>query len=236
MVEKGPLPCGSGSDRPPCRSMILAPAGTPAPTNGRMSPDRIRKHPKDFFAGFGSHICKPMIETIIPRKELYLMKSTKVMIPVALLISLFLAVTVYAGPGRWGGGMGPCGAMLGDLTKEQQKQVESLRLDLLKKTEPLRAQMSQKRIEMMELASKDNPDEQAIEKTRQEIWALQDTMRNERRAMSAKFRSLLTPEQRQKLGAFGPGAGMGRGACCGGEQGMGRGRACPGCPMQMSNR
>lgn len=59
------------------------------------------------------------------------MKSTKVMIPVALLIALFLAVTVYAGPGRWGGGMGP-GAMLGDLTKEQQKQVESLRLDLLK--------------------------------------------------------------------------------------------------------
>lgn len=164
------------------------------------------------------------------------MKSTKVMIPVALLIALFLTVTVYAGPGRWGGGMGPSGAMLGDLTKEQQKQVESLRLDLLKKTEPLRTQMSQKRIEMMELASKDNPDEQAIEKKRQEIWALQDTMRNERRAMSAKFRSLLTPEQRQKLGAFGPGAGMGRGACRGGVQGMGRGRTCPGCPMQMSNR
>ena len=106
------------------------------------------------------------------------MKSTKVVIPVALLIALFMAVTVYAGPGRCcggGGGMGPGGAVWGDLTKEQQKQMESLRLDLLKKTEPLRAQMSQKRIEMMELASKDSPDEQAIEKKRQEIWALQDT-------------------------------------------------------------
>jgi len=164
------------------------------------------------------------------------MKSTKVVIPVALLIALFLAVTVYAGPGRWGGGMGPGGAVWGDLTKEQQKQVESFRLDLLKKTEPLRAQMSQKRIEMMELTSKDNPDEQAIEKKRQEIWALQDTMRNERRAMSTKFRSLLTPEQRQKLGASGPGGGMGCGGGFGGGQGMGRGRACPGCPMQMSNR
>jgi Spy/CpxP family protein refolding chaperone len=130
--------------------------------------------------------------------------------------------------------MGPGGAVWGDLTKEQQKQVETLKLDLLKKTEPLRAQMSQKRIEMMELTSKDNPDEQAIEKKRQEIWDLQDTMRNERRAMSTKFRSVLTPEQRQKLGAFGPGAGMGGGF--GGGQGMGRGRACPGCPMQMSNR
>jgi len=164
------------------------------------------------------------------------MKSTKVVIPVALLIALFLAVTVYAGPGRWGGGMGPGGAMWGDLTKEQQKQAESLRLDMLKKTEPLRVQMSQKRIEMMELTSKDNPDEQAIEKKRQEIWGLQDTMRNERRAMSAKFRSLLTPEQRQKLGTFGLGAGMGCGAGFGGGPGMGRGRACPGCPMQMSNR
>ncbi len=165
------------------------------------------------------------------------MKSTKVVIPAALLIALFLAVTVYAGPGRWGGdGMGPGGAAWGDLTKEQQKQMESLRLDLLKKTEPLRAQMSQKRIEMMELTSKDNPDEQAIEKKRQEIWVLQDTMRNERRAMSTKLRSLLTPEQRQKLGAFGPGAGMGCGCGFGGGQGMGRGRSCPGCPMQMSNR
>jgi len=165
------------------------------------------------------------------------MKSTKVMIPAALLVALFVAVTVYAGPGRGGGGgMGPGGAVWGDLTKEQQKQVESLRLDVLKKTEPLRSQISQKRIEMMELSSKDNPDEQAIEKKRQEIWALQDAMRNERRAMSTKFRSLLTPEQRQKLGAFGPGAGMGCGAGFGGGQGMGKGRACPGCPMQMSNR
>ena len=164
------------------------------------------------------------------------MKSTKVVIPVALLIALFLTVTVYAGPGQWGGGMGPGGAMWSDLTKEQQKQVESLKLDLLKKTEPLRAQMSQKRIEMMELTSKDNPDEQAIEKKRQEIWALQDSMRNERRAMSTKFRSLLTPEQRQKLGPLGPGAGMGCGGRFGAGQDMGRGNACPGCPMQMSNR
>jgi len=165
------------------------------------------------------------------------MKSTKVVIPVVLLIALFMAVTVYAGPGRWGGGcMGPGGPVWGDLTKEQQKQEESLRLDLLKKTEPLRAQKSQKRIEMMELASKDNPDEQAIEKKRHEIWALQDSMRNERRAMSTKLRSLLNPEQRQKLGAFGRGAGMGCGDGFGGGQGMGRGRACSGCPMQMSNQ
>jgi Spy/CpxP family protein refolding chaperone len=164
------------------------------------------------------------------------MKPTKIMIPVALVITLFLAVTVYAGPGRWGGGMGmgPFGAVWGDLTKDQQKQVESLRLDLLKKMQPLQAQMSQKRIEMMELASKDNPDEKAIEKKRQEIWSLQDTMRSERRAMSSKFRSLLTPEQRQKLGAFGPGAGIGCGGCFGG--GMARGRAFRGCPMQSFNQ
>jgi len=36
--------------------------------------------------------------------------------------------------------------------------------------------------------------------------------------MSTKFRSLLTPEQRQKLGPLGPGAGMG----CGGRFGAGQ--------------
>ena len=56
-------------------------------------------------------------------------------------------------------------------------------------------------------------------------------MRNERRAMSTKFRSFLTPEQRQKLGTFGPdGGGMGCGGGFGGGQGMGKGRGLSGLP------
>jgi hypothetical protein len=85
--------------------------------------------------------------------------------------------------------------------------------------EALRSEVAQKRIEMLDLASKDKPDEQAIEKKRQEIWALKDSMRNDRRAMGTKIRSLLTPEQKQKLGPF-AGIGMDKG-------GMGFGGGCP---------
>jgi Spy/CpxP family protein refolding chaperone len=108
-----------------------------------------------------------------------------------------------------------------------------MRTEFMKKQEAVRSQMAQKRIELLELASKDKPDEQAIEKKRQEMWALQDQARDERRAMGTKFRALLTPEQRQKLGPVGMGMGFGRGAggCgfgagCGG--GAGRGCGGPG--------
>ncbi len=160
------------------------------------------------------------------------MKMGRIVIAVSLLLGLLVTGTVYAA-GCCGGMGGPqSGAVLGDLTKEQQKQVAELRTEFLKKQEQLRAEMGNKRIEFMELAQKDNPDEQSVEKKRQEIWSLQDAMRNERRAFQTKFRTILTPEQRQKLG---PGTAMGCGACggCAGPQ-AGRGAGCPGCPLGTS--
>ena len=124
---------------------------------------------------------------------------------------------------------GQPGLVPGDLSKEQQKQVADLRTEFLKKQEQLRAEMGKKRIELMELAQKEGPDEQAIEKKNQEIWSLQDAMRNEARTFGTKFRALLTPEQRQKLG---PETGMGC-AGCGGPR-FGRNAGCPGCPWNTS--
>jgi Spy/CpxP family protein refolding chaperone len=147
------------------------------------------------------------------------MKTARsILIPV--IAAILLAVPfAYAGQGGWGGGScckggGP--AIMGDLSKEQQQQMTALRIETMKKTEGIRSEMSKKRIELMELTSKENPDEQAIQKKKEELWALQDQMRNERRAMSTKARALLTPEQRAKLGPFGPGGG-----------GKGFGRGCP---------
>ncbi|MBI4965585.1 MAG: periplasmic heavy metal sensor [Desulfomonile tiedjei] len=167
------------------------------------------------------------------------MKFNKVTVLAASLLVLLLASVLYAGPGGWGGGpgaMGRGGAFWGDLSKEQQEKVTSLRLESLKKQEALREQMAKKRIELMEMTSKDKADEGAIQKTREEIWALQDQMRNEGRAMSTKLRSVLTPEQKEKFGNFGPGAGCGFGGgrgfggCCGGGQaGFGGGRGPGGC-------
>jgi Spy/CpxP family protein refolding chaperone len=125
------------------------------------------------------------------------------------------------------------------LTPEQQKQVDALRLDFIKKTESLRTEMRQKRIELMELAGKDKADDQAITKKRQEIWDLQDKMRTERRVFETKCWSLLTPEQKQKLGPTagmgfgrGRGCGFGPGGCCGTGPGFGRGKGWTGSPDQ----
>jgi zinc resistance-associated protein len=172
------------------------------------------------------------------------MRFNKVTVLAASLLVLMLASVLYAGPGGWGagsccGGSGP--ALWGDLSKDQQEQMSSLRLEFLKKQETVREQMAKKRIELMEMASKDKADEEAIQKKKEEIWALQDQMRNEGRAMNTKLRSLLTPEQKEKFGGFGPGAGgsmgMGpgfgggpRGGCCGaGQGGPGRARGFGGC-------
>jgi Spy/CpxP family protein refolding chaperone len=158
------------------------------------------------------------------------MKVARMMIAAAALLGLLLTSAVYAG-GCCGGMVGgQPAAALGDLTKEQQKQVADLRTDFLKKQEQLRSEMGKKRIELMELAQKESPDEQSIEKKNQEIWSLQDAMRNEARTFGTKFRALLTPEQRLKLG---PGTGMGGGAF-GAGPGFGRGSGCSGCTWNTS--
>jgi len=167
------------------------------------------------------------------------MRFTRATVLAASMMVLLIASGASAQQmGCCAGGPGGGGAVWGDLTSEQQKQVTSLRNEFFKKQETLRSDMAKKRIELMELASKDNPDEPAIDKKKQEIWTLQDAMRNEGRAMSAKFRALLTPEQKQKFGATGPGfGGMGRGGCGfgAGGCGFGGGRGCGGCSGRISS-
>ncbi len=128
------------------------------------------------------------------------MKKTNFFVAVMCVAALIGVTAAYAGPYGWGPGGGKGAAFWNELTPDQKKEFTSLRTEFMKKQEALRSQMAQKRIELFELASKEKPDEQAVEKKRQEIWALQDTMRNEQRAFGTKIRSLLTPEQREKLG------------------------------------
>jgi Spy/CpxP family protein refolding chaperone len=168
------------------------------------------------------------------------MRFTRATVLTAGLMVLLVASAASAqGMGWRSGGAGTGAAIWGDLTSEQQKQMSGLRNEFFKKQETLRSDMAKKRIEMMEMASKENPDELAIDKKKQEIWALQDSMRNEGRAMSTKLRALLTPEQKQKLGPGGPGfggmnPGTGRGFG-GGGCGFGGGRGCGGCAGRLSS-
>ncbi len=153
------------------------------------------------------------------------MRFTKLSVLIGSMAILLLASTAFA-QGCCGAGAANGPAVWSDLTPEQQKQATALRTEFLKKQEALRSDMAKKRIEMMELASKEKPDEAAIEKKRQEIWGLQDDMIKESRTMGVKFRALLTPEQKQKLASMGPRfQGTGPGACCG----LGSNAGCGGC-------
>jgi Spy/CpxP family protein refolding chaperone len=145
---------------------------------------------------------------------------------------VLITVAVSAAYGQTGccAVQGNCPMIAGQLTPDQQKQLTELRIDFLKKQEAVRAELSKKRIELLEMASKQNSDEDAIEKKRQEIWSLQDSLRNESRQLSAKFRSMLTPEQKQKMGPMGLGMGAGGGRFNGSGMGMGCGMGA-GCPM-----
>ncbi len=134
-----------------------------------------------FSAGNSVQRCNSIVRVTISREKEIRMKMARIAIAVTVLLGLFVTANVYAA-GCCGGMAGPqSGAVFGDLTKEQQKQVADLRTEFLKKQEQLRTELGNKRIDLMELAQKDSPDEQSIEKKRQEIWSLQDAMRNEAR-------------------------------------------------------
>jgi zinc resistance-associated protein len=143
------------------------------------------------------------------------MKLRVTMVSMVSLITLLAVTAAYAGPCGMcpygGGGQGKGQGIWSILTPEQQQQAKVLRLETMKKVQPLMAEMGKKRVEMEELTSKPNADEQAVQKKREEIWAIQDAMRNEQRAMSTKIRTLLTPEQKEKVGPMGFGCMGGRG-------------------------
>jgi Spy/CpxP family protein refolding chaperone len=166
------------------------------------------------------------------------MKRSSVLVGIASLIILAASSMSYAQGRGMGAGFGACpaAAVWGQLSADQQKQMTALQVGFLKKIEGLRSQIAQKRIEMLDLASKDKPDEQAIEKTRQQIWGLQDSMRNARRALGTKIRTVLTAEQLQKLGPFGMRmGGLGFGKGCPMSRGFGGGRCGGWCGMGMSS-
>lgn len=110
------------------------------------------------------------------------------------------------------------------LSPDQKKQIRQLRIDKEKQMLALRNQIGQKRIEMMEINNADKPEEQAINKKEEEIWGIQDQMRQLKRASKQKFLSILTPEQRQQvrsgMGMFHHGMSGGQGCPCRQQMGM----------------
>jgi Spy/CpxP family protein refolding chaperone len=122
--------------------------------------------------------------------------------------SMALAYQGCWGPG-WRGDPG-----FTSLTPDQQKKVDDLRIEFIKKTEGLRTQISKKRLELMELSGKSSPDQKALDKAEQELWALQDTLRAEYRTYDAKMAKIVPSERRRGFG-YGGFGGYGSRYYCG---------------------
>ncbi len=141
-------------------------------------------------------------------------------------------------------GMGAChgmGPMWFNLNDDQKQKAKELMVEYMKEKEALRAEMGKKKIELMELTSKDELDDAAIEKKLEELWAVKDKKRAAKREMGKKFRGLLTKEQKKEFGplwmgfggkGFGMGFGRGKGYGCGKGYGRGKGPhgSGPKCP------
>ena len=179
----------------------------------------------------------PACRLLSPREETEdIMKNALGIIGIATLTMVGLSGEVMAqGRGPGAGGPGRRLAAL-ELTAQQRQQIDQLRAAAAKQSEPLRAQMAQKRDELRNLWRVDQPDKSAIAQKQAEL----DAIRAQQRALWTDFRyqvhGVLTPEQRSKWadwGGPGMGRGRGRGFGHGGPHGFGPGGfARPDCPMR----
>jgi Spy/CpxP family protein refolding chaperone len=92
---------------------------------------------------------------------------------------------------RWVGRPG-----LPDLTEDQQKQIDKLKLDLEKAVLPLETQLGVKAAELKALVVADNPNAGAVNAKLDDIGALRTQIHKKRVANRLEVRKLLTPEQR----------------------------------------
>ncbi len=97
---------------------------------------------------------------------------------------------------------GTCEALWDKLSLDQRSQATSLCAGLHNQVDSIRGAIGQKKIELLQLLSKPTPDDSAIQVKRLEIRALQDKIRDERKATEARVRALITYGQRKPIGPF----------------------------------
>ncbi len=83
-----------------------------------------------------------------------------------------------------------------DLTDQQKKQIEDFHLAHMKEMTPLKNQMGEKRAHLKTLRTADKPDNNAINKTIDEITNLQNQMMKKCETHFQSVRGILTDKQR----------------------------------------
>ena len=136
-----------------------------------------------------------------------------------------LAASAFAfGPG-WGRGHGGGSCYGGEitalselnLTAEQTAKINALRETHLKDVKPLQDKMFSKRGELRLLWLQQNPDQEKILAAQKEIRTIRDQMQDKMTVHRLNVIKVLTPEQQQKLKAYGPRYGFGPGMRGGAE-------------------
>ncbi len=94
-----------------------------------------------------------------------------------------------------------------NLTDDQQKQMQKLRLDLEKKNTPLQSQVKLARIDIREQMMADKPDRTRIEKSMKQVSELQFQLKLNGLDHMFAVRNILTPEQLKNWHGMGMGPG-----------------------------
>ncbi len=133
---------------------------------------------------------------------------------VAIAAVLGLAATAQAGPwgkgmmGKGGPGMGPPPAVMNKFLKDIGvspqviKKLKNLHYDAQEKSIDIRAQVQKARLELMKLLDTPKPSRSAVFSQLEKISRLELEMKKLHVGMMLDVKSLLTPEQFEKLQAF----------------------------------
>jgi len=97
------------------------------------------------------------------------------------------------------------------LSEEQKTKIDALCLAHLKDIRPLREKMFDRSVELRRLWLEPNPDKNKIYAKQKEVRALRDQLEDKRTAYRLEINKLLTPEQKEKLAAYGWDRGTGFG-------------------------
>ena len=139
-----------------------------------------------------------------------------------MIAVIALAATVVVSPvgARMGGGGGyPGGGGYYDLaavpglnlTAEQTAQIRNLREAHLKDIQPLQNKLYGKRGELRLLWLQQSPDQGKILAVQKEIRTIRDQMQDKMTIQRLNILKVLTPEQQERMKAFGQGRGFGPG-------------------------
>ena len=157
------------------------------------------------------------------------------LIVATVTVGVLMASQAFAwGPGFWKGrgwnySRGSVWSEL-NLTAEQKAKIEALQDEHYKATRPLREKIYDKSTEIRRLWLAANPDKDKITAAERELRALRGEMEDRATTLRLEIRSVLTPEQNEKLADLRWGGGYGFGPRHGirGRGGFGPGY-WPGC-------